>query len=146
MNKTIVSILLSSSIFISTSIFARRVPKDHIVSECAPLVNGLFGFGVNSNIQNGFRWPALFQAVLRGQTEVVTSLLEVDIDPNEQSITGWTVLHLAVFMGHIEIVIVLLDYGADPYLENNSYQIAMDLAEDDDILAILSDHMTYFKY
>jgi ankyrin repeat protein len=54
----------------------------------------------------------LQDAVLRGQTDMVTLLLERGADANAETANGGTLLHDAALKGHAEIVQLLLAHGA----------------------------------
>ncbi|HYW71379.1 MAG TPA: ankyrin repeat domain-containing protein [Pyrinomonadaceae bacterium] len=55
----------------------------------------------------------LVQAVFRGRTSEVKTLLAGGLEPTWQSPDGWPLLHYAVMGGHAEVVELLLQAGAD---------------------------------
>ena len=62
-----------------------------------------------------------FHAVIRGDTEVVKSLLpSININSKDEKGDGDTALIKALYMGNDDMVSLLLENGANPNIENNS--------------------------
>ena len=55
----------------------------------------------------------MMQAILKGRTPVVQSLLQAGVDANTQTIDGKTPLMAAAFKGYTDIMLMLLSSGAD---------------------------------
>ncbi|MEK7223171.1 MAG: ankyrin repeat domain-containing protein, partial [Pseudomonadota bacterium] len=56
---------------------------------------------------------ALFNAILKGRTAVVQTLMEQGVNVNVRTISGKTPLMAAAYKGYSDIIQMLLDNGAD---------------------------------
>ncbi|KAI5636717.1 ankyrin repeats (many copies) domain-containing protein [Phthorimaea operculella] len=82
----------------------------------------------------------LLNAAKDGRIEEVQELLN---SPNSPSINcadaqGNTCLHCAAYRGHARLAVLLLQNGVDTTLRNNSGQLAIDLAKDNEMREVLS--------
>jgi protein phosphatase 1 regulatory subunit 12A len=68
---------------------------------------------------------------------MVRFLVNHGSDINAQDNEGWTPLHAAVCCGNILIVKFLCEKGSDITVANSDKELAVDLAEDDEIRAYL---------
>ena len=55
----------------------------------------------------------LHKYALRGNNEMVQTLLDLGADPNEKDYAGWTPLHEAALRGQIDVIKLLIKHGAD---------------------------------
>ena len=72
--------------------------------------------------------PAVYQAVLWGDTDVVSFMLSQGMDPNARTLSGDTPLCAAVRSNQESMVDLLLLYGADPNLPGREGQAPLALA------------------
>ena len=71
----------------------------------------------------------LFAAVLRGEVDVVRTLIDAGVSSNIADANGWTALMLALLAGQEEVALVLIDDGADATAVADDGTTAADLAE-----------------
>ncbi|KAI6193508.1 Ankyrin repeat protein [Aphelenchoides besseyi] len=93
------------------------------------------GANVNTSTIDGV--TALHQAVIDCKFEMVQFLVTKGADINAQDNEGWTPLHAAVCCGNISIIRYLCEKGADITIANSDKELAVDLAEDDEIRSYL---------
>jgi hypothetical protein len=55
----------------------------------------------------------LHKYALRGNNEMVQTLLDLGADPNEKDYAGWTPLHEAALRGQLDVIKLLIKHGAD---------------------------------
>lgn len=70
----------------------------------------------------------LMAAVVKGETKIVSLLVESDADVNMTDKNGTTALHYAVMFRNYDIIKLLLDVNADFNLKDNRNQSALDYA------------------
>lgn len=76
-------------------------------------------------------YTGLMHALLKGNTEIVSILLEVGADPNIQDNFGYYPLMGAIYPPpSIEVINILLEAGADPNIKDKEGRTAIDMAED----------------
>ncbi len=68
---------------------------------------------------------------------MVQFLIDQGVDINAQDNEGWTALHAAVSCGFEDIVRCLLDHSASLSTVNNDGELAIDLAESDEMKSIV---------
>ncbi len=71
---------------------------------------------------------ALFDAIIRGHTDVVGRLIEAGADVNAKNAYGWTPLMEAIRLGHAEIVDLLLAAEVDVNSKNDQGETALIVA------------------
>jgi len=71
---------------------------------------------------------SLCEAVSRGRTAKVKSILIAGANPNQIDTSSWTPLMYASFLGHAIIVKELLQYGALLDYKNKESETALDIA------------------
>jgi len=101
-------------------------------------VEGLLYNGANINTATMDGVTALHQAVIDGNLEIVRFLVEHKANINAQDNEGWTPLHAAVCCGSLPITKYLCEQGADLTLINSDRELALDLAEDEELKAYLN--------
>lgn len=94
---------------------------------------------VDINVGNVDGLTALHHACIDDNPELVEFLLNKGADVNCVDNEGWSPLHATASCDHIEIARLLLLYGADPTLINVDGELALDLAEDDEMHKLLED-------
>lgn len=72
---------------------------------------------------------AVFNAILKKRTRMVSSLLKIGVDINARNIDGITPLMCAAEYGAVDIVKILLSHGADVHAENIYGETALAIAE-----------------
>jgi len=77
-------------------------------------------------------------AVFVRSPELTAQLLDAGADPNGRDADGFTPLHSAARSGDVALVGLLLARGADPELEADDGTRAVDLAEGEDVRALLT--------
>jgi protein phosphatase 1 regulatory subunit 12A len=104
-------------------------------------VEDLLDKGANINTTTIDGVTALHQAVIDGKIDTIVFLLERDANINAQDNEGWTPLHAAVCCGSLPIVQLLCERGADLTCVNSDKELALDLAEDEEIKKYLENQM-----
>ncbi|CAF0969280.1 unnamed protein product, partial [Didymodactylos carnosus] len=104
-------------------------------------VERLIQRGVDINTSNVDGLTALHQACIDNNQLMVEYLLSRGADINCQDNEGWTSLHAAASCGNIEIVRYLLSHGAIVDICNNEGELAIDVAEGDEIAQFLEEDM-----
>ena len=80
----------------------------------------------------------LHHAAEEGHIEVVRLLLDRGAAPNaREDIGDMTPLHHAAQLGYLEAVRLLLDRGGDPNARDEDGETPLDLADDDEVIALL---------
>lgn len=92
---------------------------------------------VDINVGNIDGLTALHHACIDDNPELVEFLLKKGADVNCVDNEGWSPLHATASCDHLEIARLLLAYGADPKLVNVDHELALDLAEDDEMHKLL---------
>ncbi|XP_059051271.1 oxysterol-binding protein-related protein 1-like [Achroia grisella] len=82
----------------------------------------------------------LLTAAKEGKIDDIQELLSSPYPPNINcaDAQGNTCLHCAAYRGHARLAVLLLQNGVDTTLRNNSGQLAIDLAKDNDMREVLS--------
>ncbi|XP_063395506.1 oxysterol-binding protein-related protein 1-like [Cydia fagiglandana] len=82
----------------------------------------------------------LLNAAKAGQIEDIQALLSSSNPPNINCVDaqGNTCLHCAAYRGHARLAVLLLQNGVDTTLKNNSGQLAIDMAKDQEMRDVLS--------
>jgi protein phosphatase 1 regulatory subunit 12A len=110
-------------------------------SEDRDEIDKLIQRGVDINTSNIDGLTALHQACIDNNLDMIEYLLNKNADINCQDNEGWTPLHAAASCGNLDIVKYLLSRGAIVDVCNNEGELAVDIAEGDDIIACLEDDM-----
>ncbi|CAG9796328.1 unnamed protein product [Diatraea saccharalis] len=86
------------------------------------------------------REQKLLTAAKEGRIDDIQELLSSSNPPNINCVDaqGNTCLHCAAYRGHARLAILLLQNGVDTTLRNNSGQLAIDLAKDNEMREVLS--------
>ncbi|KAI1713769.1 ankyrin repeats (3 copies) domain-containing protein [Ditylenchus destructor] len=104
-------------------------------------VEELLEKGANINVATIDGVTALHQAVIDDNLDIVRFLVEHKADINAQDNEGWTPLHAAVCCGSLPIARYLCEKGSDLTLTNSDKELALDLAEDDDLRQFLEEQI-----
>ncbi|XP_061709310.1 oxysterol-binding protein-related protein 1-like [Cydia pomonella] len=82
----------------------------------------------------------LLNAAKAGQIDDIQALLSSSNPPNINCVDaqGNTCLHCAAYRGHTRLAVLLLQNGVDTTLKNNSGQLAIDMAKDQEMRDVLS--------
>ena len=94
---------------------------------------------VDINIGNIDGLTALHHAAIDDNRQLVEFLLKKGADVNCVDNEGWSPLHATASCDHLDIARLLLSYGADCKLANVDHELALDLAEDDEMHKLLED-------
>lgn len=71
---------------------------------------------------------ALFNAILKGRTAVVQTLLQQGVNVNIRTVSGKTPLMAAAYKGYSDIAQLLVDHGADVSIEDSKGETALKIA------------------
>ncbi|CAF3870919.1 unnamed protein product [Adineta steineri] len=110
-------------------------------SEDRDEIDKLLQRGVDINTSNIDGLTALHQTCIDNNLHMVEYLLNKNAEINCQDNEGWTPLHAAASCGNLDIVKYLLSRGAIVDVCNNEGELAIDIAEGDDIIAYLEEDM-----
>lgn len=86
------------------------------------------GTGTDKPVNTVHGVAALFNAVLKGRTTVVNTLLARGVNVNGQTISGKTPLMAAAYKGYSDIVQALISTGADPNAMDKNGDTAIKMA------------------
>lgn len=101
-----------------------------------------YGQGIRVNKPNKYGLTALQQACIDGNLSLANFLLECGADLKIVDSSGRSALHLASEQGHLDIVSLLVNSAcADVNARNSSGQKAVDVAENEQVRALLSQAM-----
>ncbi|XP_074663076.1 uncharacterized protein LOC141915448 isoform X2 [Tubulanus polymorphus] len=123
-----------------------RFPEDCIfLAACAQFdkkeIERLLEKGANINTGNIDGLTALHQACIDGKLDMVKFLAERGADLDVCDNEGWTPLHATASCGFLDIAKYLLDNGANIAAVNNDGELAVDIAEEDDMQEFLEQEM-----
>lgn len=93
--------------------------------------------GMNTSFLNKSGAGALVLAAGSNRLETVRFLLEQGTLVNLWDFDHWTPLMYAAYADNLDVIKVLIEYDANIYLENNDGEIALDLAEDEEVIMYL---------
>ncbi|MHB9146964.1 MAG: ankyrin repeat domain-containing protein [Candidatus Amoebophilus sp.] len=120
------------------NVLDKRVEKENVSNELKKVHKG--GVGVTSASANSLaknryddtdiirKNKSLQKAIVRGDVERVSKLINTGLDINTKNIDGNTLLHLAVINNHVELVRLLLQLGAKWNVENKSGRTPLQFA------------------
>jgi hypothetical protein len=103
-------------------------------------VRRLVDGGADINARNDYDWTPLYVAAFYGHVELARMLLECGASINVQDYVGETPLHCAVKEGEIQAVRLLLEHGADVHVRDKNGRTPSQLAEQQEILELLSEY------
>ena len=110
-------------------------------SEDRDEIDKLLQRGVDINTSNVDGLTALHQSCIDNNLNMLEYLLKRNADINCQDNEGWTPLHAAASCGNLDIVKYLLSHGAIVDVCNNGGELPIDIAEGEDIIAVLDNDM-----
>jgi ankyrin repeat protein len=88
----------------------------------------------------------LMWASQNGFIDIMIIMINLNVDVNFKSFGGFTALTDAVINGHVEAVQLLLSSGADKTVLNNLGQTLVQLAKNNDIIALLEESTVLCQY
>jgi ankyrin repeat protein len=94
-------------------------------------------FGADVNAKDNRGWTPLHFASYWNHIEIAKLLIEVGVDVRATDYDRWTPLHWASICNSIEIAKLLLDAGADMGAKNRWENTPLDLADSDEMKALL---------
>uniref|UniRef100_A0A2S2NS39 Protein phosphatase 1 regulatory subunit 12B n=1 Tax=Schizaphis graminum TaxID=13262 RepID=A0A2S2NS39_SCHGA len=104
-------------------------------------VNSLLYLAADINAANADGLTALHQACIDDNLDMVEFLVEHGADVNRGDKEGWTPLHATTSCGFVSIAKYLLEHGADVSAINCDQELAIDIAESDDMRKLLEKHL-----
>ncbi|XP_029342997.1 protein phosphatase 1 regulatory subunit 12A isoform X6 [Acyrthosiphon pisum] len=104
-------------------------------------VNSLLYLAADINAANADGLTALHQACIDDNLDMVEFLVEHGADVNRGDKEGWTPLHATTSCGFVSIAKYLLEHGADVSAINCDQELAIDIAESDDMRKLLEQHL-----
>jgi protein phosphatase 1 regulatory subunit 12A len=93
------------------------------------------------NAANADGLTALHQACIDDNLDMVEFLVEHGADVNRGDKEGWTPLHATTSCGFVSIAKYLLEHGADVSAINCDQELAIDIAESDEMRKLLEQHL-----
>ena len=96
------------------------------------------GAGPDADNDNPLKVHPLHSASAVGDHDSVRALLQAGANPNVHQQGGYTPLHTAAHNGDVALARLLLEHGADPGATDESGTTPLDMAEDDEVRALLS--------
>src|SRR3954447_18279671 len=96
------------------------------------------GADPDADAENTFKVRPLHSASAVGDHASARALLEAGANPNVHQQGGYTPLHTAAHNNDVELARMLLDHGADPSVADDDGQTPLDMAEGDEVRALLS--------
>ncbi|KAL8592133.1 Poly [ADP-ribose] polymerase tankyrase-2 [Nucella lapillus] len=97
--------------------------------------------GADVNAQDKGGLIPLHNASSYGHVDIAALLIKFNTCVNAQDRWGFTPLHEAAQKGRTQLCALLLAHGADPTMKNQEGQTPLDLAQADDVQALLTDAM-----
>ncbi|XP_077256965.1 myosin binding subunit isoform X6 [Temnothorax americanus] len=97
--------------------------------------------GANINTGNVDGLTALHQACIDDDLDMVEFLVEQGADINRGDNEGWTPLHATASCGFISIAKYLIEQGCNLAAVNNDGELALDIAESDEMEDMLQQHI-----
>ncbi|XP_014207906.1 protein phosphatase 1 regulatory subunit 12B isoform X2 [Copidosoma floridanum] len=97
--------------------------------------------GADINTGNVDGLTALHQACIDDDLDMVEFLVEQGADINRGDNEGWTPLHATASCGFISIAKYLIEQGCNLAAVNNDGELALDIAESDEMEELLQDHI-----
>ncbi|XP_044731739.1 protein phosphatase 1 regulatory subunit 12A isoform X4 [Chrysoperla carnea] len=97
--------------------------------------------GIDINTPNVDGLTALHQACIEDNLDMVEFLVQNGANVNLGDNEGWTPLHATASCGFCSIAKYLIENGADVGAINNDGELAIDIAESDDMLDLLQDEI-----
>ncbi|XP_014470001.1 PREDICTED: protein phosphatase 1 regulatory subunit 12A isoform X1 [Dinoponera quadriceps] len=97
--------------------------------------------GANINTGNGDGLTALHQACIDDDLDLVEFLVEQGADINHGDNEGWTPLHATASCGFVSIAKYLIEQGCNLAAVNNDGELALDIAESDEMEDMLQQHI-----
>uniref|UniRef100_A0A8D9A0F1 Protein phosphatase 1 regulatory subunit 12B n=1 Tax=Cacopsylla melanoneura TaxID=428564 RepID=A0A8D9A0F1_9HEMI len=104
-------------------------------------VLNLLKSGADINTANVDGLTALHQACIDNNMDMVEFLVENHADVNRGDNEGWTPLHATASCGFLSIAKYLIDHGANVAACNNDGELAIDIAESDEMEDLLQRHI-----
>ncbi|XP_026815754.1 protein phosphatase 1 regulatory subunit 12A isoform X3 [Rhopalosiphum maidis] len=104
-------------------------------------VNSLLYLAADINAANADGLTALHQACIDDNLDMVEFLVEHGADVNRGDKEGWTPLHATTSCGFVSIAKYLLEHGADVSAINCDQELAIDIAESDEMRKLLEQHL-----
>ncbi|XP_050526062.1 protein phosphatase 1 regulatory subunit 12A isoform X9 [Daktulosphaira vitifoliae] len=104
-------------------------------------VNSLLYLTADINAANADGLTALHQACIDDNLDMVEFLVEHGADVNRGDKEGWTPLHATASCGFLSIAKYLLEHGADVSAINCDQELAIDIAESDEMRQLLQQYL-----
>lgn len=142
--KNMVSIKLMIQIammmFFSAVLFAGELEDqlfDAVEKGDTKKAQELINKGANINAKDSFGTTPLLWAISNKQTEAVNLLVKKGANVKAKDLMGMTSLHWAAATDNLLVAKLLIGKGADVKAKNNKMQTPYDLAESDEMKALL---------